>query len=314
MSTRTNDSITAAKRRVQNGAAVGAYKGAAAVCAKMPASAAVTSGRLLGRLLSHAMSSRRHLVVSHQQRLSPGLFAASPAELERRVGETFDSYAQYWVAMFRLHGKSRSEIDSTITIDGAHHIQEAVSLGSGAILAMPHIGAWDHGGAWLAGQYPLTVVAEKVDPPELFEWFCRQRAKSGMTVVPLDNDAGGKLIAALRRNEVVGLLCDRDIAGGGVEVEFFGEKTTLPAGPATLALRTGAKILPNAVYQMPGGRAHGVVRPAIEFERTKKLRADVSALTQLLAHELEALIRAAPHQWHVLQPNWPSDRAPTSTR
>jgi len=104
------------------------------------------------------------------------------------------------------------------------------------------------------------------------------------------------------------LLSDRDIEGNGVDVDFFGERTTLPGGPATLALRTGATLVPAAVYFRPGLDHHGVVRPPIEAERKDRLRDDIARITQVLAHELELLIRAAPQQWHLLQPNWPSDR------
>jgi lauroyl/myristoyl acyltransferase len=92
-----------------------------------------------------------------------------------------------------------------------------------------------------------------------------------------------------------------------VEVEFFGERTTLPAGPATLSLRTGAPILPTAIYH-EGRRHRGVARPPVPTVRTGSLRDDVGRVTQLLARELEDLIRHAPEQWHLMQPNWPSDR------
>jgi KDO2-lipid IV(A) lauroyltransferase len=105
------------------------------------------------------------------------------------------------------------------------------------------------------------------------------------------------------------LLADRVVGdAAGVDVDFFGEVTQLPAGPATLALRTGAALLPCAVYFEDRTDAHlGVVRPARSTARTGKLRADVHRLTQELAHEFEGLIRAAPTQWHLMQPNWPSD-------
>jgi KDO2-lipid IV(A) lauroyltransferase len=151
------------------------------------------------------------------------------------------------------------------------------------------------------------VVVEPLEPADMFDWFAEFRRSLGMTIVPLGPDAGTAILKALRANQLVGLLCDRDIAGGGVEVEFFGERTTLPAGPATLALRTGAPLLPTAVYFDTHGRHRGVVRPAIDLTRQGSLREDVSRITQTIAHELEVLIRAAPEQWHVFQPNWPSD-------
>jgi phosphatidylinositol dimannoside acyltransferase len=256
------------------------------------------------------MKSRREIMVRHQTRITPSLAFAAASVVDERVRATFDSYAQYWVSMFRLQGKSQSQIDAGIHVDGAEHIDAALALGHGAIMAMPHIGAWDHGGAWLAGHWPLTVVAERLEPPALFDWFCEQRAKTGMRVVALGDETGGtELISALRNNEVIGLLCDRDIVGGGIEVSFFGEPATMPAGPAMLSLRTGAAILPNAVYQRPDGTAHGVIRPPIQFARSGKLRADVTSLTQLLADQLAELIAEAPHQWHVLQPHWLADHA-----
>jgi KDO2-lipid IV(A) lauroyltransferase len=112
----------------------------------------------------------------------------------------------------------------------------------------------------------------------------------------------------------VALLCDRDITGGGIPVSFFGERTTLPAGPATLALRTGAALLPTAVYYrgwnsmlIPVADHHAKVSPPINLERQGRLRDDVSRVTAELARNLERLIRVAPEQWHMLQPNWPSD-------
>jgi KDO2-lipid IV(A) lauroyltransferase len=116
------------------------------------------------------------------------------------------------------------------------------------------------------------------------------------------------VLRALRDNRVVCLLSDRDLTGDGVSVEFFGERTTRPAGPATLALRTGAALLPVAVYFEPGRGHRGVVRAPIATARAGGLRDDIARITQYLACEFEILIRAAPEQWHLLQPNWPSDR------
>jgi KDO2-lipid IV(A) lauroyltransferase len=182
------------------------------------------------------------------------------------------------------------------------------------ILALPHLGGWEWAGFWVAAvrKRPISVVVEALDPPELFEWFVELRTSFGMNVIPLGTDAGTRVVRALKENHVVALLSDRDIGGGGIDVEFFGERTTLPGGPATLALRTGATLLPSAVYFR--GRGHlGVCRPALPAERRASLREDVTRITQQLAHELEALIRVAPEQWHLMQPNWPSDVAGPAT-
>ena len=128
-----------------------------------------------------------------------------------------------------------------------NHVTEALELGKGCIFALPHMGGWEWAGRWMTDQgYKMTVVVEAIEPPELFEWFVDLRQKLGMTVVPLGPKAAGAVIRALKDNEVVCLLCDRDIDRGGVQVEFFGETTTLPAGPAMLGLRTGAPVLPHS--------------------------------------------------------------------
>ena len=175
---------------------------------------------------------------------------------------------------------------------------------------LPHLGGWEWAAFWLASieDIPITAVVESIEPPELFEWFVKFRQSLGMNVVALGPEAGSASLKALRNGDVLCLLSDRDIAGGGIEVEFFGEHTTLPAGPATLAFRTGAPLIPTAIYFDGDGDGHrAVLKPPIEVERQGKLRDDIARVTQDLARALEGLISAAPDQWHLLQPNWPSD-------
>src|SRR5262249_34752232 len=135
------------------------------------------------------------------------------------------------------------------------------------------------------------------------------RAHLGMRVIPLSPTAGTDVLRALRDNEVVCLLADRDLTGDGVEVEFFGERTTLPGGPAMLALRSGAPLFPVGRYFRPGGAPRTELGPPLDTARTGRIRDDVARVTQDLAHRFEVLIRAQPTHWHLLQPNWPSDRA-----
>jgi KDO2-lipid IV(A) lauroyltransferase len=228
--------------------------------------------------------------------------------LRRAARATFDSYARYWLESFRLPGRTQADVGTSFSIEGFEHIEAAAAAGRGAVIALPHLGGWEVGGFWLAGQgHRFTVVVEPIEPPQLFEWFAAYRRTLGMQIVPLGPDAGTAVLRALKDNQLVGLLCDRDLVGDGVEVTFFGETTTLPAGPATLALRTGAPLMSAAVYFAAGDGHHAVVRPPIDIERRGRLRDDVARVTQAVADELEVLIRAAPEQWHLMQPNWPSD-------
>lgn len=290
---------------VPDGAATAAYKVGSRLARLLPSPAATLAGRAIGLGMAGADGDRRRMVERHLQRIHGGRL--TPAQLRREAQRAFDSYARYWVESFRLPELTPEDLDAGMSYEGLEHVQHAIGAGTGAILALPHLGGWDFAGAWLATQgYRITVVVEPLEPRALFDWFVAFRQRLGMTVVPLGPDAGGAVLRALRSNELVGLLCDRDIAGGGIDVELFGERTTLPAGPATMALRTGAPLLPTAVYF--DGKGHrGVVRPPLDLTRQGSLREDVARITQVLAHELEGLISAAPEQWHVFQPNWPSD-------
>jgi KDO2-lipid IV(A) lauroyltransferase len=230
-------------------------------------------------------------------------------DLDRAVRHLFESYARYYAESFRLPSCSLAEIDAGFTAEGFEHIETARAAGTGAIMVLPHLGGWEWAAFWLTRirDIPVTAVVERLDPPDLFEWFVELRRSFGMEVVPLGPEAGRATIRALKANHLLALLCDRDLKGDGQEVEFFGERTTLPAGPATLALRTGAPILPTAIY-FDGDVRRGVVRGPLDTSRRGSLREDVARITQDVAYALEALIRAAPEQWHLLQPNWPSDR------
>ncbi len=228
--------------------------------------------------------------------------------VRRHVRRTFAAYARYWIESFRLPGTPPAVLDAGLRLDGWDTIEAALEEGNGALVALPHLGGWEWGGFWVASvmNRPITVVVEAVEPPELFEWFVALRRKLGMQIIPLGPRAGSEVLRALKANHVVCLLCDRDLAGGGPSVTFFGESTTLPGGPATLALRAGAPLIAAAVYHEDGGRV-AVVRPPLDTERRGRLRDDVARVTQDIAAEFEQLIRRDPDQWHLLQPNWPSD-------
>jgi KDO2-lipid IV(A) lauroyltransferase len=229
--------------------------------------------------------------------------------LWRDVYRTFDSYACYWVESLFLPGIDQRALAAGMSINGWDRVLEAREAGQGVILALPHLGGWEWAGFWMAEDQRVTtsVVVERLEPAELFEWFRDLRQSLGMNVIPTGPGAGTEVVRALKANHAVCLLCDRDLDGGGVEVDFFGERTTLPAGPATLALRTGAPLIPVACYYQ-GRHHHAEVLEPVPVERQGRLRDDVARVTQDLADRLEGLIRAAPHQWHLLQPNWPSDR------
>lgn len=285
-----------------------AYRAGSAVARALPSPCVRGAGEIAGRVAGQVLRSRRSQIARNLRRADPRLQGRS---LDQAVDAAFVSYARYWVESFRLPDLSPETIDAGFSFEGYGHVADALERGSGAIIALPHLGGWEWAAFWLTliEEVGVTAVVEALDPPELFEWFVDFRRSLGMNVVGLGPDAGSATVRALRDNQVLCLLSDRDIVGTGVPVEFFGEATTLPAGPATLALRTGAPLLPTAIY-FDGAGHRAVVRPPLAVERRGRLRDDVGRITQDLAHHLEELIRAAPDQWHLMSPNWPSDHAP----
>jgi lauroyl/myristoyl acyltransferase len=293
-------------RRLAEAVTVGTYRTGSLIARMLPGILASGLANSVGVGVSLTNPPRRAMIERHLRRVNP---TWSRQQVRAAVQGAFESYARYWVESFRVPSLSAETVAAGIHVDGYEHVVAARRAGRGAILALPHLGGWEWAGRWLADVgNPVTVVVERIDPPELFDWFADLRAKLGMTVVALGPEAGRATLQALKRNEIVCLLSDRNIGPGGVEVEFFGERTKLPAGPATLALRSGAPILPVAVYFTDKRNGHlGVVRPPLVAERSGSLRDDVARVTQALAAELEQLIRRAPEQWHLFQPNWPSD-------
>jgi phosphatidylinositol dimannoside acyltransferase len=288
---------------------LGAYQGGSELARRIPGSVAADLATVIGTAVGRMPSAQRSMVARHQLRAQPGL---TPRQLQHRIDRAYASYLRYWLESFALPHLDPITLTRGLTTEGyERYVLPALEGGSGVILALPHLGGWEWAGRWLADRgHRVTAVVERVEPPELFDWFVNLRTDLGMNIVPLDTGAGKEVLSALKNNEVVCLLSDRDLHRNGVEVDFFGERTTLPAGPATLGIRTGAPILPTAVYFSGSRGSHhlGVVRPPLDTQRSGvSLRSDVARVTQALADELSGLIRRDPSQWHLFQPNWPSD-------
>jgi KDO2-lipid IV(A) lauroyltransferase len=251
-------------------------------------------------------SARENLAANVRHVLAAPGEPVDDAVLDEFVERGFRSYGQYWAEGAKLPGiKPARVFERFVIAEGLEHLYAAKERGKGLIIALPHIGSWEWGGSYLNSLgLGMTAVAEELEPPALFQWFKEKRESIGIRVEPLNEKAGATLLSTLRAGGVVGLLCDRDIQGNGVEVEFFSERVTMPAGPATLALRTEATLVAAACYSGPGRDHFAAVTPPIDTARTGKLREDVRRVTQLVTHELEGLIQRAPEQWHVLEPRF----------
>nr|WP_139093780.1 phosphatidylinositol mannoside acyltransferase [Mycobacterium malmoense] len=231
-----------------------------------------------------------------------------PAEVpDALMRASLASYARYWREAFRLPSMDlpalAGELDASFR--GADNLDAALRAGRGAVCALPHSGNWDMAGVWFTQtRGTFTTVAERLEPESLYRRFVRYRESLGFQVLPL---SGGErppfevLCDRLRDNGLVCLMADRDLTRTGVEVDFFGEVTRMPAGPAKLAIATGAALLP--VHCWFDGDGWGFeVFPPLDCGS-----GDVSAVTQALADRFAANIAAHPEDWHMLQPQWLAD-------
>lgn len=275
------------------------------ILGRLPAGGARRLGRWGGRIWHRLDRGRREMARRHMARIM------GPGEDPRAAAvEVMESYGRYFAEALWVDAKRVPEILASTEVQGLDGLLAARDAGTGMILALPHMGNWEVAAPIAVTRHiPIVAVAERLANERITGWFTELRAEFGIEIVLATGRAEvmRRLESALHDNKAVALLSDRDLKGRGVEVEFFGERTTLPPGPATLAMRTNAPLFPVATYFTEEGY-RATVRPALQLPAEGSRSERVAGLTQSLAEELEKLIMAAPTQWHLVQPNWPSDR------
>jgi lauroyl/myristoyl acyltransferase len=231
------------------------------------------------------------------------------AELDDLVRRGMRSYLRYYFELFRLPAMSRKRILSAFHVVDEPWVATVMGSGRGAIIALPHSGNWDLAGAWFAVHgWPLVAIAERLKPEGLYRRFMAVRERIGIEVIPLTGGQRPPLDALAERLEkgyTVALLADRDLPGRGVEVDFFGARTTMPPGPALLALRSGAPLFAVDMWYEPDagwGRLDGPLEmpPPEAGPMTERIR----IVTQELADRFAANISRHPEDWHMLQRMW----------
>ncbi|MET0831956.1 MAG: phosphatidylinositol mannoside acyltransferase [Acidimicrobiia bacterium] len=283
------------------------FRLSAGVLSLFPEPVARRTGEGLGWAGSFVAPGRLALVRRHLARV-----VGEEEATTRRARRMFASYGRYWAEVFWVTPRRVTDILATSRLINAERLEAAAQSGRGVILALPHTGNWESAGAASASHgAPVLAVAEALPNRRLIEWFVDLRRKVGMEVVLADGDRQltATLVRRLKGGGTIALVSDRDLSGRGVAVTFFGEQTTLPAGPATLAERTGAILLPVGCYFAPGRGNRFVIEEPIAVPDLPTREERVVATTQALAEVMEEVIRRAPEQWHLFQPNWPSDRA-----
>ena len=184
-----------------------------------------------------------------------------------------------------------------MSIDGREHLDEALARGRGAIMAVPHMGSWDMAGSYAGALgYPISAVAERF-PGSLNDAVVRTRQRFGLNVISMGRSAVRAITDALSANKIVALLCDLE-QGPGVEVRMFGHRSIVPGGPAAIAIKTGAALMPACQYSVGPSRHHVHLDAPLTWgsDTTKE------SLMQRVVGRFETFISEHPDQWYAFRP------------
>ncbi len=219
--------------------------------------------------------------------------AESAGRLARRAFRNYAGTLLDFLILDRLVADLKRR-HGAIDLDPLH---AALAGGLGAIVVTPHLGNWDLGAAATAtGGTPVYAVANPFGPPAVDRVVRRGRERVGVRIIPSGPASARAALRVLRHNQVLCLACDIDQSGSGVEVDFLGSRVRMPAGPATLSMRTGAPVIPGFVRR-EGGTYRAALMPPLSRPLSDDLAGAVDQLTQSIASCFEAMIRVDPVQW-----------------
>jgi lauroyl/myristoyl acyltransferase len=291
-----------ARRRATETATYVLYRSLSWLAPLLPTRSGRSAYESAGRLFFRLASGVRATVAANQAQVL-GRPVDDPL-VQASTREAFALYGRYWFDTFNVLGWSDERVMDAFRFEGAEHVEKGLADGKGVLIALPHTGNWDVGGRAMGLRVvPVVSVAEHLKPDRLFELFLEHRRQLGMEIIDLSSDhVGRQLTQRLEQNRIVALVADRDLSGGGVEVEMFGRTRRMPAGPALLALSSGAPLLSGPTYTTREGWVE-VLTP-VSIEPTGKRKDDIIALTRALAAAFERAIAAAPPDWHLFQPGW----------
>jgi KDO2-lipid IV(A) lauroyltransferase len=219
---------------------------------------------------------------------------------------SFRNFGKYVIDFIHFLDSTPEEVRRRLVFEDFERFDQAIGEKRGIIFITLHYGNWDMGAAGLAAYgYPVNVVAETFPHKAMNALVQGSRRHLGMKVMPMER-VGPSVIRALRKGETLALLIDVPEPGGTVRVDFFGAPTEVPVGPARIALRSGARVMPGMVMRVKGEEEK--LRPVMDFdltyERTNDEDEDVRRLTQQIMSSLERLIRLDPTQWFIFHDMW----------
>ena len=292
--------------RIVNGIAYWGWRGCAAIAQRLPARPLYAFAVALGELGYVAWSAKRR-IAKHNFSIVLGR-PSTDREVAQVARRSFRNFAKYIVEIMRFPLLGVADFERLVTIDGWEHLRGALAHGKGVIFVSIHFGNFELGGARISDEIPLNVIADELENQRLMDLLVGNRAHKNITLLTPDG-AAKKVLYALRRNEMVGLMMDlgpRAQAFDNVQADFFGTPTSFPAVAASLARVSGAPIVVSACVRHRDNTFTGIALPPIFVERTKQAAEDVQRATQAIAHGLEGFVTRWPDQWYIFRPMWPA--------
>lgn len=277
---------------------------------RLPPQASYVIAAVVGTLTFYCWPRGRRATLRNYQRV---MRDAPARDVRRTARRSLVNYCCYLADFVRFPNLGPEQLRRSCQSDEVHSgVRQALAAGKGAIIVCMHFGNWDLGaGAAAAAGFPLTVVVETFKDPRLDKMVVSARRRLGMQVVRMEK-AGPSLVRALHHNGLLALLIDRPVPGEGVRANFFGEPVEVPAGPARLALRTGAALVPVAFARLHPRRPDVVALAdfTIPVCPTGDEDEDVRRLTQAVLTAHEGFIREHPDQWYMFREMWPLTTSP----
>jgi KDO2-lipid IV(A) lauroyltransferase len=250
------------------------------------------------------LSPRYRNVVSNNLKRVTG-FEQDERTLRRNVRSVFKNVIKNYFDLARLSRLKLESLEENVTIEGWHHLVETVANAKGAIIATAHLGNFDHTARVLSLRgIEMAIFVEAFDSTPFLRNIAILRQRNGGRILPVSTSGLRDSLQILRQGGTLVIVCDRDIQGNGLKVDFFREETSLPYGAVSLALRTGASIVPVFCVRKPGNRFVIYIEPPFELvdigNRTQSVKANLEKLVAIM----EKYIRQYPEQWLVLEPIW----------
>ncbi len=300
------------RSRVGHGTAYWLWRTSAALVQRLPKGltypAAVAGGEL-GYLLwpsKRRITKRNFAIVLGRDE--------GDVEVARVARRSFRNFAKYVTEIMRFPRLGLADLERLVEIEGWENLRAGRARGRGVIFVSIHFGNFELGGARIADEYPLNVIADDLENQRLMDFLVGNRAHKNITLHSPDG-AAKKALRALRRDEMVGLMMDlgpRAAAFDSVVATFCGIPTRFPAVAASLARVSGAPIVVAAVVRQRDNTFRGIALPPIQVERTSEAQGDIARATQAIASGLEHFVRRWPDQWYIFRPMWPSSAEPAS--